>query len=154
VGEISPGLSKIVFATYFGSDAVNCMGSECIGAWGSTGFVALAVDTSGAIIASADVYLRVAPPPPAVGTTTVKFAPGGGSVVWSTAINPNGDSQEISALALDGSGNVLVVGVAENGAVGTAGTVQPCFGPNNEIVSVIVGGFIGKLSGSSGAVSS
>jgi len=30
--------------------------------------------------------------------------------------------------------------------------VQPCFGPNNEIVSVIVGGFIGKLSGSSGAV--
>jgi uncharacterized protein (TIGR03437 family) len=152
VAEISPGLSKIVFATYFGSDAVNCMGSECIGAWGSTGFVALAVDTSGAIIASADVYLRVAPPPPAVGTTTVKFAPGGGSVVWSTAINPNGDSQEISALALDGSGNVLVVGVAENGAVGTAGTVQPCFGPNNEIVSVIVGGFIGKLSGSSGAV--
>jgi len=46
-----------------------------------------------------------------------------------------------------------VVGVAENGAVGTAGTVQRV-SPNNEIVSVIVGGFIGKLSGSSGAVSS
>lgn len=149
VAEVSPGLNKIVFATYYGSSAVSCMGSECIGAWGSTGFTALAVDISGAIIASADVELAVQPP--ATGTTTLKFAPGGGSVVWSTAINPNG-YQEISALALDGGGNVVVAGVAVNGAIETAGTVQPCFSAHNEMVSETVGGFVGKLSGSNGAV--
>jgi uncharacterized protein (TIGR03437 family) len=146
VVEMSPGLNRIVFATYYGSNTVQCTGSNCIGAWGQTEFSALAVDTSGAIIASAGVFLSAQTH--TSGTTTVKFAPGGGSVMWSTPITPNGSGgqQYIRRLTLDGSGNAVVVGNATWGDAASAGALQSCdsFTPS--------GGFVAKLSGSSGAV--
>jgi hypothetical protein len=146
LAEISPGLNKIIFATYYGSNNVNCMGSDCLGAWGQTSFTALAVDPSGAIVASAYVYLSAVTP--TFGSTTVKFAPGGGSVLWNTPISPSagGGSQYIDALALDGSGAVVVAGTAYWGSAATAGALQSCDGVNPS------GGFIAKLSGLSGAI--
>jgi uncharacterized protein (TIGR03437 family) len=146
LAEITPDLSKIVFATYYGSNAVNCMGSDCIGAWGQTGFSSVAVDGSGAVVASADVYISAQWQ--TWGSTTVKFAPGGGSVLWSAPIVPegNGGSQSIRALALDSSGNPVVAGRAHWGEPATTGAASSCADAN------ATGGFVAKLSGSSGAI--
>ena len=142
LAEISPGLNQIVFATYYGSSTVQCLGSTCIGAWGSTSIAALAVDTSGAIVVSANGILSVEVF--TQGISVVSFAPGGGSVAWSTGVGPEGSggNQYADALALDGSGNVVVAGSATHGAYESAGAVQSC----DES-----GGFVAKLSGSSGA---
>ena len=162
VAEISPEPNKIVFATYYGSSEVGCYGVGCFARWGSTNFTALAVDASGAIITSADVLLWASPPPSMSGSTIIKFAPGGGSVLWSTSINPNeadpdlpnglSSSQTINALALDSSGNVIAAGTAADGANGTPGTVQPCFTSSSLSTGNFHAGFVVKLSSSSGAL--
>lgn len=145
VAELSPGLNQIVFATYYGSSTVQCMGSDCIGAWGSTSVAGLAVDPSGAIIAAANTLLsaeffnR--------GILAAKFAAGGGSVAWTTTIAPEGSGGDpfADAAALDGSGNFVIVG-SSSGVYPSAGAAQSCgnSGP--------FGGFVAKLSGTSGAL--
>ncbi len=144
VAELSPGLNQIIFATYYGSSTVQCLGSECIGAFGSTSVAALAVDTSGAILASANSFLSAESF--ATGMVAAKFAAGGGSVAWNTLIGPvgsTGGSQHGYALALDGSGNAVIVGSAVTGAYPSADAVQSCNAS---------GGFVAKVSGSSGAI--
>jgi len=143
VAELSPGLNQIIFATYYGSSTVQCLGSDCIGAWGSTSVMGLAVDASGAIIVSANAVLSVQFF--TRGVFAVSFAPGGESVAWSTLIAPEGEggSQFAYALALDGSGDAVIVGSAVHGAYESAGAPQSC----DE-----TGGFVAKLSGSSGAI--
>lgn len=148
VAELSPALSKILFATYYGSSTVECMGISCTGAWGSTAVRGLAVDASGAIAAAADAVFSVWPSTNR-GILAVRFAPGGGSVTWKTQIGRDGtssSSQFAEALALDSSGDVVIVGTATNGVYPTAGVVQTCGS------AAPSGGFVAKLSGSSGAM--
>jgi uncharacterized protein (TIGR03437 family) len=145
VAELSPGLSKIVFATYYGSSSVQCMGSDCIGAWGSTSVTGLAVDPSGAILAAANAVLSVQNF--TRGILAAKFAAGGGSVAWTTTIAPEGSGGDefAYAAALDGSGNFVIVG-SSSGVYPSAGAVQSC---GNSASS---GGFVAKFSGSSGVL--
>ena len=142
--ELSPGLDKVLFGTYYGPPHPYCQGSDCIGVWGHAGFTALEIDSSGAMIASANVQLAVAAYNPQSGTTTVKFAPGGGSVVWSTSINPVVGVLNIGSAALDGSGDIVVSGSGWYSSSTTAGAISMCSGSP--------GGFVGKLSGSTGAI--
>jgi uncharacterized protein (TIGR03437 family) len=133
LAEISPSLDKIIFATYYGPNTVPCTGSDCIDAWAQSILGEIAVDGSGAVIASSGL---------------VKFAPGGGSVLWSTVIPPDGYDgyEDPLAFAVDDNGNVVVVGVALWGEAASAGAVQSCDS------STQTGGFVAKLSGSNGSI--
>jgi uncharacterized protein (TIGR03437 family) len=147
VAEISPALDRIVFATFYGSSgASGCYSGSCYAEhMGFTSITALAVNTSGAVVAWASVegfgeYM--------LGGTIVEFAPGGASVVWSTPSTQYGQGSEenVSALALDSSGDVIMVGSSQYGAAATAGAAQSCGS------AAPSGGFVAKFSGSSGAM--
>jgi uncharacterized protein (TIGR03437 family) len=148
VAELSPALSKILFATYYGSSTVECFGISCTGAWGATAVRGLAVDASGAIVAAADTVFSVWPSTTR-GILAARFAPGGGSAAWEKRIGRDGtssSSQFAEALALDSSGDVVIVGTATNGVYPTTGAAQSCGS------AAPTGGFVAKLSGSSGAM--
>ena len=145
VAELSPGLGKILFATYYGSNTASCMGSICGSAWNSTQVVGLAVDASGAIVMAADTVLSMLPS--SEGILVARFAPGGGSVAWKTIIGRDdmkSATQFAEALALDSSGDVVIVGTATNGVYPSTGAVQRCGS------GYPTGGFVAKLSGLDG----
>jgi hypothetical protein len=88
------------------------MGSECLGAWGSTSFTALAVDISGAIVASADVDLSGGTPTIWHHNPQVRAGRRLRLVEHADLTKPRRLAKTSSALALDGSGNVVVAGTA------------------------------------------
>jgi uncharacterized protein (TIGR03437 family) len=137
LAELSSNFDKIVFATYYSGNRPNSL-------------THVAVDSAGSIIC-----IGVYDLPVSVGTTPadarvaeiVKFAAGGGSVLWTATLRPAAYGGEtVAGLAFDSSDNVVAVGNAWTGLSATAGAVQSCDSTTSS------GGFVAKLSGSSGAI--
>jgi uncharacterized protein (TIGR03437 family) len=147
VAELSPGLSKILSATYYGSSTVECLGGNCAGVWGSTSVAGLAVAPSGAIAVSANTL--VSAQQFSQGVLAASFAPGLGTVAWKTLFGRDGTKggdQFADAMTVDGNGDMVIVGSASNGVYESAGAVQSCGDAPPS------GGFVAKFSGSSGAM--
>jgi uncharacterized protein (TIGR03437 family) len=137
LAELSSSFDKIVFATYYSANR-------------PTSLTHVAVDSAGSIICigvydlpegggTQPTYARVA--------EIVKFAAGGGSVLWTAALQSAADGDEtVAGLAFDSSGNVVAVGNASTGPSATTGAVQSCDSTTSS------GGFVAKLSGPSGAI--
>jgi len=120
LAEFSSGLDRLVFATYY-----------------TLGLTSLAVDPTGAIVAACSTNRLTSY------TQVVAFVPGGGSVLWTDRLGGvmNGDATT-SALAVDGSGNVVLVSNAY-GSQTSAGALQSCSSPAG-------GGFVTKLASANG----
>ncbi len=118
--EFTPGLDQIVFSTYLFP----------------LGFTSMVVDNTAAIVVAFNGPLFPE-------TTVFKLAPGGGSLLWSAGL---GELLMTMSLAVDGSGDVIVVGSELSGAglVYPTGTLQSCPSPGG-------GGFVEKLASASGA---
>jgi len=121
LAEFSSGLDRLVFATYY-----------------TLGLTSLVVDPTGAIVAACSTNRLTSY------TQVVAFAPGGGSVLWTDRLGGvmNGNVTT-SALAVDGSGNVVLVSNAY-GSQTSAGALQSCPSPAG-------GGFVTKLASANGA---
>jgi hypothetical protein len=158
--EISSNGQRLLYSTYFGADAVNCIGgSRCIGAFGGTSGRSLALDRSGSVLIAGVTNARDLPVTPGTLATAcvcsyfsgagfiAKLSPGAErQLEWSTFLNPTQtrDFQlavEVDALALDAAGDIVMAGRAPNVFFTTAGVVQPRLP-----VSAQAGGFIAKLN--------
>ena len=154
--EISADGKKIVFSTYFGGASVACMGSECIGSFGSTIATAIALDHSGNVVIGGGTDAYNLPVTPGgysqqcgcnwqreAGFLT-KFAAGGAKLIWSTFLPNVGADLEsflIAAISLDSSGNVFVIGSAGDSLPTTPGSIQPVMRPGGPPFD----GFVSKL---------
>jgi uncharacterized protein (TIGR03437 family) len=141
--EISADGSKLLYSTYFGDDAVSCIGgSYCVGAYGWTIATAMALDSSGAVVIAGYTDAFDLPTTPGVlGATCdcryrtanagfiARFQPGAAQQLqWSTFLNaPNQPdaSVNVNALALDAAGDAIVGGNGPPTLPTTPGTVQP-----------------------------
>jgi hypothetical protein len=121
----------LIFSTYFGGNTETCTGgSGCRGKFGITNANALALDLQGNIVIAGGTSATDLPVTAgtlsqqcgcAVSTTVgfaAKLAAGGGSLLWSTYLNSATEmvfNLVVHAVALDGSGDVIVAGNAANG---------------------------------------
>ncbi len=140
LAELSPGLDRIMFSTYIGNALTR-----------------LRVDAAGAVIGTGAYSYPVSVPTIhsaiALATKVMKFAPGSGTVLWTTVLAPpsgppsgeEGGYASVSGLALDADGDVVLAGGGNNGATPTPSALESCPGYGYT-------GFVAKLSGSSGAV--
>ena len=141
VAELPPDGSRLIFSTYFGGNTETCTGgSGCRGKFGITNANALALDLQGNIVIAGGTSATDLPVTAgtlsqqcgcAVSSTVgfaAKLAAGGGSLLWSTYLNGATEmvfNLVVHAVALDGSGDVIVAGNAANGLPTTPGSVQP-----------------------------
>ncbi len=136
--EMSADGRKIVFSTYFGGANVACMGSECIGAFGSTIATAIVLDHSGNVVIGGGTDAYNLPVTPGVYAQQcgcnfrrevgflAKFAAGGAKVIWSTYLPIVGYQIEpIAAMSLDNDGDVYITGSTGEGLPTTPGSIQP-----------------------------
>jgi len=165
--EISSDGSRLLYSTYFGSDAANCQGgSSCLGVFGYTSATALALDQSGAVVMAGSTDAPGLPVTPgALNGTCVcpayltvgfvaKLALGQPQqLVWSTFLNgaeqfSSGPSSIlIHAVALDSSGGVVLGGIAGDAIPTTPGVVQPVMPPLPP-TGFLNNGFITKVDSS------
>jgi uncharacterized protein (TIGR03437 family) len=163
--EISSNLKSVVFSTYFGDSSVSCLvsASDCptiLAAYTHPSSVAL--DAMGDVIIAGYTDANKLPITPGViGPTCgscgypasagflAKFSPDGSKLLWATyvpvvyAASYNSSGVNINALAIDGSGNIIVGGSTSPGLPVTTGALQTSFpgtGPYNSF-----GGFVMKL---------
>jgi len=160
--EISPNGDKLLYSTYFGGDAVNCIGgSVCVGVTAGTEPLALAIGPSGAVVIAGETTagdLPVSPGAIGEGCACTNLTPDGflaefsaGKLSWSTyvnlgsALNPVVEPLDrfIDAVALDAAGDVIIGGKAELGLATTAGVLQPTLTPYTHY-----GGFLARITGS------
>lgn len=136
--EMSADGKKIVFSTYFGGASVNCTGSECIGAFGSTIATAIALDHSGNVVIGGGTDAYNLPVTPGVYAQQcgcgfrrevgflAKFAAGGAKLIWSTYLPIMGfEVEPIAAMSLDNDGDIYIAGTAGQGLPTTPGAIQP-----------------------------
>jgi uncharacterized protein (TIGR03437 family) len=165
--EISADGSKLLYSTYFGDDAVSCIGgSSCVGAYGSTVGTAIALDSSGGVVIAGYTNATNLPTTPgALGTYCAcqyrwrnagfiaRFQPGAAQQLQSsTFLNTSQQSASVNvnALALDAAGNAIVGGGGPSGLPTTPGTVEPT--PVAVPGAGDGGGFLIKLNRSATAV--
>ena len=154
VSEISASGSSLIFSTYFGGSGFTCGGnplsSPCLSYPGFVGPeivtapTAIAVDSSGAVIisgvsnannlpVSANAYAQQCGCTSQLAAVFVaKIASGGGQLVWGTYL-PIAQpplvtySPSITGMALDTSGNVILVGNAQQGLPVTPHALQTSY---------------------------
>jgi len=120
IARLSADLGSILFSTYFGDDNPLCVTSACEFRRGQTIANAIAVDDAGAVtvagvtdsdILGGPVYEQLSANQ--LYPFIVRFSADGGSLQASSNFGlPLYSSNGIAALALDGSGNTIVVGDA------------------------------------------
>jgi uncharacterized protein (TIGR03437 family) len=148
--EISPDGSRMVYSTFFGAGAADCVGgSSCTFVVGKTNANTIAIDSTGAVFIGGDTTASHLPVTPGTlgqrcecivtnsGTFEqsgflAKFNAGGRTLAWATYIPPAGrDPGEsilsITSIALAADASVVISGRASNGLFVTKGALQPSY---------------------------
>ncbi len=146
LSEISSNGQKLVFSTYFGGSGVTCTRSEssCAFPYTATAATGVALHATGAIILAGNTTANNLPSIAGAyamqcgcsyGVFTgfvAKFSSGGSNLEWATyspalaytAAGQANFSGEISGVAVDSSGNVVIAGISYGGLPVTAAAVQ------------------------------
>jgi uncharacterized protein (TIGR03437 family) len=159
---ISADRKRLIFSTYFGDNAVNCLGgSHCVGVHARTDPVAVAVALNGDLVIAGTTTATKLPVTAAAYATqclcnsdspggfAARFA-SGGNLHWATYL-PLGNEgnfgellfRRVSDIALDGGANVVLSGAATAGFLVSPGAIQPEV-PGGGSTS----GFVAKLDAS------
>lgn len=155
VTAISSAGDRILWSTLLGGPPPSCTNCNA----GSATVSALAVDAAGAVVIAGSATTEQMPVTPGVigptcqcGTDPTataflaKLTSAGTQLVWATYVN----NVSVSAIALDGSDNVIIGGQAFTGFTATSGVVQPAFpgGPQTQsgFAYYTAAGFVAKIN--------
>jgi uncharacterized protein (TIGR03437 family) len=138
---ISADRKRLVFSTYFGDSAVNCIGgSHCVGVFGTTNAPAVAIAPDGGIAIAGTTtatHLPVTAAAYASQCACTSDSPSGfaavfspaGNLRWATYLPLGNEGSDlpgrVSDMAVDGTGNVILTGVAQAGFPASPGALQP-----------------------------
>ncbi len=164
--ELSLDGGNILYSTFFGGKEVPCSGgSACIGVFAYTSINALALEGSGAVVVAGMTDASDFPVTPgALGGSCMcgnmagsgfvaMFMPGAAQqLLWSAALNadiqvPGPQYVQITSLALDAAGNVIVGGSSPIAFPTTPGVLQPAPPPiSSGAGSILDAGFVAKVN--------